>query len=91
MRSIIPSNLGWLEDTLSSQESGKLWQYIYKAKEDAKLELLGHVDSSLYLRDEGDWFLIRYAHDSLGDTLRSLVTSMCLPEGHIHSCWITCG
>ena len=45
MRSIIPSNLGWLEDTLSSQESGKLWQYIYKAKEDAKLELLGHVDS----------------------------------------------
>lgn len=56
MRTIRPSNLGWLEDTLTSKESGRLWEYIYKAKDNAKLELLGHLDSSLYLHDEDDWF-----------------------------------
>jgi len=56
MQSIIPSNLGWLEDKLKPEESKRLWDYIGKAKDDAKLELLGHMHSSLYLTDEDDWF-----------------------------------
>ena len=53
---IIPSNLGWLEYRLNSQEMEYVWGCIKKKKDDHTGNLAGNISGSYKLMDRGDWF-----------------------------------
>ena len=59
MQYIVPSNLGWLEDKLTTKEIKLLWNYILEANVNAKPNLVGHLHESLYLKDKKNQFFDR--------------------------------
>ena len=56
IQKVDPSNLGWLEYQLNSQEMDYVWRCIENKKEDQKKQLAGNISSSYSLMDRGDWF-----------------------------------
>ena len=56
IQKVDPSNLGWLEYKLNSQEMDYVWRCIENKKEDKKKQLAGNISSSYSLMDRGDWF-----------------------------------
>ena len=58
VKTVIPSNAGWLERKLNPQEMDYLWRCIKNKKENAKNQLAGNIEKSNYLVDRSDWFFI---------------------------------
>ena len=56
IKKVDPSNMGWLEYKLNSQEMDYVWRCIENKKGDQKKKLAGNISSSYSLMDRGDWF-----------------------------------
>ena len=54
---INPPNNGWLEHKLNHDELKHLWMCVDKQVDDAKSQLIGHVNKSINIKDIGDLFL----------------------------------
>tara|TARA_B100000287_G_C20379299_1_gene680887 strand:+ start:60 stop:701 length:642 start_codon:yes stop_codon:yes gene_type:complete len=89
IKPIRPSNLGWLEYKLDTQEMDYVWRCIENKKGKYKFHLAGIIDSSYELNDRNDWFfnntikplIIEYSHNfwNLGDTVATtLYHQFCL-------------
>tara|TARA_B100000700_G_scaffold331180_1_gene462108 strand:- start:12950 stop:13558 length:609 start_codon:yes stop_codon:yes gene_type:complete len=57
LKSINPSNVGWLEHKLNADELKHLWKCVDEHINDAKPQLIGHVDRSINIKDIDDLFL----------------------------------
>ena len=57
LKSITPSNVGWLEHKLNADELKHLWMCVDEHVSDAKPQLIGHVDRSINIKDIDDLFL----------------------------------
>ena len=56
VKTIYPSNLGWLEYKLNSKEMDYVWRCIENKKEKTNKTLAGNISASYDLMDRGDWF-----------------------------------
>ena len=56
VKTIYPSNLGWLEYKLNSKEMDYVWKCIENKKGNTKKTLAGNISASYDLMDRGDWF-----------------------------------
>ena len=56
VKTIYPSNLGWLEYKLNSKEMDYVWRCIENKKEKTNKILAGNISASYSLMDRGDWF-----------------------------------
>tara|TARA_B100000029_G_C17588008_1_gene961704 strand:- start:437 stop:1045 length:609 start_codon:yes stop_codon:yes gene_type:complete len=57
LKGINPSNVGWLEHKLNADELKHLWKCVDEHINDAKPQLIGHVDRSINIKDIDDLFL----------------------------------
>ena len=79
LKSITPSNVGWLEHKLNQDELKHLWMCVDEQVGDAKSQLIGHVNKSINIKDIGDLFL----YNTINNLIREFST--CFSTGTKHT------
>ena len=86
IKAVYPSNCGWLEYKLNTQEMDYMWRCISTKKENYNSRLAGNISSSYALMDRGDWFwmnvivpLLEYYEEEFGSMGAKIPTTIAHP------------
>ena len=79
-----PPNSGWLEHKLSQDELKHLWMCVDEQVDDAKSQLIGHVNKSINIKDIGDLFLFNTINPLIKEFSTEFSTSkeQCIYKEH---------
>ena len=77
---INPPNKGWLEHKLNQDELKHLWMCVDEQVDDAKSQLIGHVNRSINIKDIGDLFL----YNTINNLIREFSTGFSTGNKHIN-------
>tara|TARA_R100000353_G_C6459605_1_gene183521 strand:- start:24 stop:659 length:636 start_codon:yes stop_codon:yes gene_type:complete len=85
VKQVEPTNLGWLEYKLNTQEMDYVWRCIKNKKENTSKTLAGNITSSYSLLDRGDWFFTNVCYPLIceyGGRFGNLGSSAPIRTGH---------